>query len=161
MVGRVGGPYGVKGWVHVVSYTEPSANLLDYRPWYVRRGQRWELADVVAARAHGDGFVAALAGVSNRDEAADYRGAEIAIDDHVLPAPDENEFYWKDLVGLPVKNTQGKPLGVVVRLFETGRHEVLVVEGGAGEMLIPFVAKYVIDVDLGGGGITADWQEDY
>jgi 16S rRNA processing protein RimM len=145
----------------VASYTDPKANPLDYRPWYVRRGSRWERAEVVSVRPHGDGFVAELAGVADRDAALGYRGADIAVESDVLPPADENEFYWKDLIGLSVQDAEGNPLGVVVRLLETGRHDVLVVENEAGEMLIPFVDRYVIDVELDKGFLTADWQEDY
>jgi len=161
VVGRIGGPYGVKGWVHVVSYTDPASNLLEYRPWHIRRRGRWESTELVAVKAHGDAFVAALAGIRDRDEAADYRGAEIGVDETTLPAPQENEFYWKDLIGLCVQDTEGRDLGVVVRLLETGRHDVLVVKGETGEMLIPFVDRYVVAVDVAGGGLTADWRSDY
>ena len=31
VVGRFGPPFGIKGWLNVISYTDPSTNLADYR----------------------------------------------------------------------------------------------------------------------------------
>ena len=63
-VGQVGGAYGIHGWVHVVSFTDPPSNLLDYQPWHLRleradSGQsRWQLCPAEAVRPHRGGFVA-------------------------------------------------------------------------------------------------------
>src|SRR4029077_15849724 len=35
-LGRLGAPYGVKGWVHVESYTDPPERLLEHREWVLR-----------------------------------------------------------------------------------------------------------------------------
>ena len=47
VMGRIAGPYGIKGWVHVVSFTTPLDNLLDYRPWYLARDRRWQAVEVL------------------------------------------------------------------------------------------------------------------
>ncbi|HJL62532.1 MAG TPA: ribosome maturation factor RimM, partial [Pseudomonadales bacterium] len=36
LVGKINGVYGVKGWVKVYSYTEPSEQILNYLPWYLK-----------------------------------------------------------------------------------------------------------------------------
>jgi len=81
-----------------------------------------------------------------------------------FPTPDEDEFYWVDLIGLSVRNRQEALLGEVVGLLETGPHCVLRVRGAdakADEVLIPFVAAYVDQVDLPGRCLHVDWQADY
>ena len=74
-----------------------------------------------------------------------------------LPAREENELYYSDLVGLAVVNRQGARLGVVSKVQDFGAHPVLCVadEVTARERMIPFVAVYVDGVDVAAGGSTS------
>ena len=76
------------------------------------------------------------------------------------PAAGINEYYWSQLIGLSVVNTQGIELGHVDSLFETGANDVLVVKGDK-ERLIPFTEFAVLEIDLDSGKITVDWDEDF
>lgn len=59
-------------------------------------------------------------------------------------------------------NREGQTLGKVTRLFETGANDVLVLEDSEQqEIMIPFVAVYVLEVDIQAGTIVVDWQADY
>ena len=70
-----------------------------------------------------------------------------------------------DLVGLAVENEAGEAMGTVAGLISTGAHDVLQVREGEGEegveRLIPFVAAYVLDVDLATRRIRVAWQKDW
>ena len=86
----------------------------------------------------------------------------------IFPEPDDDEYYWVDLIGLDVVNREGQALGRVVELLDTGAHSVLqVVAELPGdppqrqERLIPFVAAYVDRVSLAERRITVDWGLDY
>ena len=156
VIGAVGGPFGVHGWVHVKSFTQPAANLLTYRPWQLHRGTSWQPVEA-AARPHQRGFVACIGGCADRDTAADLRGAEIAVAADVLPTTDADEFYWRDLVGCRVLGEDGD-VGTVVRVIETPAHDVLVVEAPESTDMIPFVPEIVTAVDIGAKTIVANWQ---
>ena len=156
VIGAVGGPFGVHGWVHVKSFTQPAANLATYRPWQLRRGRSWEPVDA-DVRPHQRGFVACIDGCADRDAAAGLRGAEIAVAAGLLPATDADEYYWRDLVGCRVLGEDGE-VGTVVRVFETPAHDVLVVEGAQGMDMIPFVPEIVTAVDVLAKTIAANWQ---
>ena len=165
-VGQVGAPYGVRGWLRIVSFTLPPSNLLNYRPWHLRLPQgsgkadgrgRWDRCDLRTLKPHGEGFIASFFGVADRDAALRLSGAEIGVPAGSLPPLPADEFYWRDLIGLRVLNQRGKELGLVERLLPTGGHDVLVVQGGA-EALIPFVEPYVVDVRVQEGCIHVDWD---
>src|ERR1044072_2028676 len=97
-VGRIGGPFGVKGWVHVESYTDPPERLLGFRHWNLHRdGNEPAALQLAEGREHGNGFVARLDGVRDRNAAALLQGAEIAIARSELPPLGEREFYQVDL----------------------------------------------------------------
>lgn len=169
-LGRVAGVYGVKGWVKLHSFTRPIENLLEYRDVRIVRGDDatdgFE-AELVEGRIHGGSLVARLTGpdgrvIEDRDVAAAMIGSEIQVDRSRLPEPGEGEFYWADLVGLAVRNEQGVALGTVESLTHNGAQDVLVVQDGETQRLIPFVHGPIIrSVSLEANEIVADWQPDY
>ncbi|MGH8277849.1 MAG: ribosome maturation factor RimM, partial [Steroidobacteraceae bacterium] len=75
-LGRLGAPFGIKGWVHVVSYTDPPERLLRHRDWPLRlaTGER-VTRRLTSGRGHGSGLVAQLEGVDDRESATALTGA--------------------------------------------------------------------------------------
>ena len=162
VVGTVGRPFGVAGWMHVKSHTEPAENILGYRPWQASRGAsgHWQQVDA-EARSQQGGLVARFDGAADRDAAAAWRGARIGVCASALPTAAEREHYWHDLIGLRVVTRDGDDLGAVARLFSTGAHDVLVVQDAGRERLLPFVGHVVETVDAPGGRIVVDWRRDW
>lgn len=165
-VGRIAGPYGVKGWVRITSYTDPPANLFDYAPWTLRhvdgRGVERQL-EWLEYKLHGKSWVAKLKGIEDRDAAETLKGLEIVIDRSLLPDPGADQYYWTDLEGLEVTDLEGRQLGRVDHLLETGSADVMVIVDGAGQRnLVPFVSGSTVqEVDLENGMIRVDWQVDW
>lgn len=159
-MGRIAAPYGVRGWVKVQPFTETQDALLDYPVWQIGSQGNWQKAEIEDVGIHGQSVIAKLAGCNDRDAAFAMRGREIAVFRDDLPETEAGEYYWEDLIGLAVFNREGLELGKVVKLLETGAHDVLVVKN-VKEHLIPFVEVYVLNVDLAQGRIEVDWQPDY
>ena len=119
LVGRVGAAYGIKGWVKLQSFTSPPEAIFDYQPWLLRRpeggrggssvglsassGEWIQLED---GKVHGNSLVAKLAEINDRTAAERLTGNEISIRRSQLPALQNGEFYWVDLIGMQVKNLQ-------------------------------------------------------
>jgi 16S rRNA processing protein RimM len=162
-MGRVTVPYGVRGWIKIHTLTDDPESLCDYPVWRLGRNGNWREVRVVAGRMQGNVLVAQLEGVDDRDAAAALRGSDVAVPRAELPAADEGEFYWADLIGLQVVNVEQHAFGRVARILQTGANDVLVVaaEAGGAETLIPFIADVIRQVDLKSGRIVVDWGEDY
>jgi 16S rRNA processing protein RimM len=79
------------------------------------------------------------------------RGAELAVPRDSLPAPEENEWYAFDLVGLQALEESGRVLGRVAAVEPGVANDVLVLDDGT---LLPFVEACVGDVDLAAGTIV-------
>jgi len=160
-LGRIAGVYGVRGWIKVMSATEPPEAILDYSEWRLGSGDKWRTMAVTEGRIHGKGVLAHLAECDDRDAARALIGAEIAVPRSEMPDPGPGRFYWADLQGLAVHTTTGVELGVVDHLMETGANDVLVVVGER-ERLIPYVwEKIVKAVDLDQGVIVVDWDPEF
>jgi 16S rRNA processing protein RimM len=157
VLGRVAGAHGLRGEVRVAVFGDGPENLLA-APWLELSFERADpLGDaacrryeVRSAAGHGGRLVRlALAGVGDRDAAQALRGA-FALGDAARLAPlAEGEHYWFELVGCRVEAEAGRALGSVREIWETGAHDVLVVEDAGGrEHLIPAVAPFLRLVDV-------------
>ena len=164
VMGRVTAPFGVKGWCKVYTLTAQPGNLCSYPVWWLRRDGDWREVKVIAAKVQGNTLVAQLAGIETREAAAALRGSEIGVPREQLPDAARDEFYWADLIGLKVVNAEQHEFGRVIRIVQTGANDVLVVADGnegAREMLIPFIADAIKEVNVAAGLITVDWGRDY
>jgi 16S rRNA processing protein RimM len=97
----------------------------------------------------------ALEGVADRDAAAALRGALVVGDAERLAPLPAGEHYWFELVGCRVEAEGGRALGTVREIWETGAHDVLVVEDEAGRKhLIPAAEAFLRRVDPAAGRIV-------
>jgi 16S rRNA processing protein RimM len=160
-LGRVSGVFGVKGWLKVQSYTEPSDNIAGFGVLTLRLNSADGRFEVEESHSRAGSVAVKLRGIDDRDRARDWVGAEIVVERERLPPARPGEHYWADLEGLEVVDMAGVVLGRVECLLATGANDVLVL-GGAPQRLIPFIAGSVVkDVDFGVGRIVVDWSPDY
>jgi 16S rRNA processing protein RimM len=165
VMGRIVAPYGVFGWLKVVPDTEAFDGLFDYDTWWLGKGDDWREYQVETAKVHNDVLVVKLVGIDDRDAAFACKGKQVAVPREQLPTPDENEYYWSDLIGLNVKNQKGIDFGAIIDVFETGANDVLVIKRTDApkneEKLLPFIAAVVLEVDLEAKTMLVDWDEDF
>lgn len=183
-VARIVDAWGVKGWFKVQPFASDPQALFSSRRWFLKppeggpvrprtpagRTVAPAMLRIVASREHGEFVVAQARDIDDRNAAEALRGQRVFVPRSSFPTPGKDEYYWVDLIGLPVVNRQGESLGTVVGLLDTGPHSVLRVrpddlpagaDAEAAERLIPFVSAYVDDVDLAARRITVDWGLDY
>lgn len=167
-MGRISAPFGIKGWIRVQTYTRAISGLTSYPTWWVSSAGGWREVEVEQSQAQGADVVAKLAGCDDRDVAAGLKGQQVAIPREAFPPTEQGEFYWADLIGLSVKNTDGQDFGVVTSMMETGANDVMVVQQSATgsqehgrERLIPFIADVVKRVDIAASLIEVEWGADF
>ncbi|NKI16914.1 ribosome maturation factor RimM [Spongiibacter sp. KMU-166] len=169
VIGKITTVYGVKGWVKVHAFTDPISNFFDYSGFVIRKKGRWQPIEIDESRMHGKGIVAHLQGVDDRELAREYCGLELGIVAETLPALDEGEYYWHELIGLKVyqHDSPEQLLGQVDHLMETGANDVLVLKACEGsidsrERLIPYVPdQFVRKIDVPNGKMTVDWDPEF
>jgi 16S rRNA processing protein RimM len=180
-VGRILGPFGIKGWFKLQPFSADPQALFSTKRWYLkaatpRPGAKRPIAasaDALAlppllkithAKEHGDGIVASAQEVPDRAAAEALKGASVWVSRASFPTPEPDEYYLVDLLGMQVFNRQGLALGAVVDFIPTGPHTVIVCEQPASapgvkpaQTLIPFVAAYVDSVSVADRRIVCDW----
>ena len=169
-VGRIVGAWGIQGGIRVKPFSNDPQALFSSKRWFLeppavgRPGAVVPaLLRIVQAREQGDAIVATAQELPDRNAAEAVKGARVFVSRASFPTPDEDEYYWVDLIGLDVFDRGGRLLGRVDHLIETGPHCVLAVQepdAGQAQRLIPFVAAYVDRVDIAGRRIEVDWADD-
>jgi 16S rRNA processing protein RimM len=168
------GVHGVRGWLKVRPCVEDpdllvGAPALELTVGPGMRPAPAMAAEVTALRQQGRGWLLKLVDVDDRTRAESLRGWVLSGPASLLPEVPPGEYYWRDLVGLEVYNTEQQQvslLGVVDHLLETGANDVLVVKPTTDsvdkrERLIPWSPGDVVTrVDLAGGTLHVEWYKD-
>jgi 16S rRNA processing protein RimM len=171
-VGRILDAWGIKGWFKVLPYSADPEALFSAKCWFLLPTEKGAKTfegvgklTIKEAKTHSDTVVACAQDFDDRSATDALRGARIFISRSSFPAAQKDEYYWVDLIGLEVINREGVSLGQVRDLLTTGPQTVLVIDqvqdGKTVEIMIPFVAVYIDDVNLRERRILVDWQPDY
>ena len=75
-------------------------------------------------------------------------GSRLWVDKTTLPDLDDGIYYWFELIGLSVYTTQGRYLGLLESILQTGSNDVYVIRDGEKEVLLPALASVVQAVDI-------------
>ena len=161
LVGKISNPHGIKGWIKVISFTDPIENILSYKKWTISDNETEKTYCLEDSRIQGNKIVIKLEGVNNRDDADLLKNLQIEINRSDLPKLEENSYYWEDLVDFNVIDIKGMHVGKVDSLFRTGSNDVLVIINETKQrLLVPFIMEEVIKyVDLDKELISIDWAE--
>jgi len=149
VLGNLVKPWGVRGEQTVVLHN-PASELLEQVDDVYLAGDGFPARRVTVetARWVGKRYVVHLAGIDTPEDAEVLRGLELSVAAEELPELDGDEFYVRDLIGLDVVDQHGAPLGTLHDVFPTAGHDVYVIHGPQGEVLVPVTQEFVLEVDL-------------
>jgi 16S rRNA processing protein RimM len=159
-VAQIGAAHGVRGEVRLWSFTADPAAVADYGPLESEDGsQRFEIEAMRPAKDH---LVARLSGVHDRDAAERLANMRLYVARDRLPAPEAEEYYHADLIGLRAESRDGAVLATIVGIHDFGAGDLLELRplGGGGTVLMPFTAQTVPVVDIAGGRVVIDPPHD-
>ncbi len=161
VLGRVAGAHALRGEIRVRYFGEGPRNLLQFPEVWLGRDREDPDARRFAVVRTGSGRAGevrlALRGVDDRDDAAALRGLFVLADVSCLEPLPDGEFYWHELIGCAVVGRDGSEIGTVQEIWDTGAHDLLVVENGGGERYLLSTARELMpEVDLEAGRIIVE-----
>ena len=140
----VAGAHGIKGEVRLKLFAEGLDSLKRQDTIFLGG----EVRKLVSAREGGKFAVARIEGVEDRSAAEALRGQLIEIDRAALPALEEGEYYFSDLAGLAVLDTDGNPIGTVVDVANYGASDIVEIEKPDGKrFMVPLTTQAVPEWD--------------
>jgi 16S rRNA processing protein RimM len=158
-VAKIGPAHGTRGEVRLKSFTTDPMAVKDYGALETEDGTAtFRIEALRPAKSH---LVAQLAGVRDRTAAERLANLRLFVPRERLPAPETDEFYHADLIGLAAVATDGRALGTVVAIHDFGAGDILEVrpEGQRNTVMLPFTTTTVPVVDVAGRRIVIDPPE--
>jgi 16S rRNA processing protein RimM len=119
-------------------------------------GVHREQRRVERARLAGTQVLLKLQGIDDRDAAEAQRGAMVEVPEREAWKLPRGRFYWHQIIGLRVRTPEGRELGTVKEILETGANDVYVVDTERGEMLVPAIKDVVKGIAPHRGVMTVE-----
>ena len=155
-VGYICGAHGLAGEVAVRTF-DPQSEVLSEVTRAVlelKDRSRRELT-FASLRAGGKQHLVKFKEITTRSEAEGCVGARLFVFREELEPLEDGECYQGDLVGLKAIDEQGRVIGTVEEVWNTGPVPNLVIRGPTDlELLIPLVDEFVPNVDLDAGTVV-------
>ena len=144
----------MRGQFKIRSFTEHPADVAAYGPLTTPDGRT--LTVRLGAEQKPGLFLATAPEIDSPEACAPYKGATLCVPRAALPAPDEDEFYLEDLVGLTATTPDGAPAGRVKAVVNYGASDLVELSGvpGRGTVLVPFTREAVPSVDVAASVLT-------
>lgn len=141
--------HGLKGLVKVKTYSGRADNLSAASFLYIRKVSG-EIVRLTVKRVseQKNFFLLSFCEINSIEEAETLVKGEILKKKNELLPTDEDEYYWEDLLGLYVYSKNGKFLGTISEIIETGANFVIAVTLDKKERLFPFIKTVICDVDI-------------
>ena len=148
VVGRIGRPHGVRGAVSIdVRTDEPD---LRFAPGSELITDSGVVLTIASTTWHSGRLLLTFEGYPDRTAIEELRGQLLSVERDESESPeDPEEFYDTALVDCEVVTVDGDVVGRVVEVAHLPAQDMLVVErGNDPEVLVPFVAAMVPEVDV-------------
>ncbi|AFZ82656.1 ribosome maturation factor RimM [Candidatus Kinetoplastidibacterium crithidiae] len=175
---KVVSSYGVRGSLKVYPYSDNKETLLSVFDWWLsfcncqakqcQCNPIYKHYEITSSKNYNNFVIVNILGINTREESDKLRNSRIYVSRSLFPKPQEDEYYWVDLIGCKlygISNCDSIFLGTVTDIFENGAHPILRVlntnEDKHKEILIPFVKFYIDRIDLLNHEIFTSWSLEY
>ena len=161
-IATIGAPHGVKGWVRLLSHTDPVDNILSYDRYMALQDGDWSPIKIATIKPHKGQFIAKIVDIDTPEDARRLTHCQIGVPRDALAPAEPGRYYWADLEGLIVINENKAILGRISHLFATGANDVMVVINDSGKQhLLPVTQQVIEDIDQSAGTMSVRWDPDF
>lgn len=145
---KITGTRHLKGSVKGISYLDDIRLLIGNKVIVESpNGQKRVLTVSEAASFAGNKVAIEFEEITNKSDAALLANSLIFVKRELIDLGDD-EYLASDIIGMEVVDNNHGVLGKITDLFETGAHDIYVVNEGAAEIMIPVVDEFVKEVDF-------------
>ncbi len=151
VVGRVRRPHGIGGEIRVEILTDYPERIAQHAVLYLAHPEAPDDVEpypVESARPHKDILLVKLGECDDRDRAEELRGMLVQVPLEDAVPLEEGEYYYFQLEGTDVETETGEWLGRIAEVLRGGAHDVFLVRGPRGEVLLPAIEDVILELDL-------------
>jgi 16S rRNA processing protein RimM len=148
-VGQIVNTFGIKGQVKVVPFTDDVERFEELNEVYIEKKNELQLFQIEQVNYHKNMVIIKFKGINTIEEAEKYRNCYLKIDrKHAKKLP-KDTYFIADLLGLPVYTDEGKLLGKVDDIYNSGSSDIYVVKDEMGkQVLLPSIPEVLKEIDL-------------
>ena len=164
LLGKLGKPHGVKGFLYIHYYGEDTKNLSNYKGLFLDDGQAVKVEKLLLQK---DRVILKFHETNSRNDSEKLRDKELFILEDSLPVLEKNQAYYFELEGFSVKNLNNVYLGKIKEILETNANDVLVIEPTKNSIdekqrLVPYIKDNVVrEINKKDKSLLIDWPEDF
>lgn len=146
VIAAIVGAHGVRGEAKLRAFGE-AANVASYGPFLDKDG-KIILTPKTARSSGGEAVIVSFKEPVTREQIMAMKGTILHVPRAALPDPDEDEFYYSDLIGMTAEHLDGAPAGRVKAVHDFGAGEMLEISAPEGAVFIPFTRDAVPVVEI-------------
>ncbi len=137
LIAKIQAHQGLNGWLKIYSYSETKEKFSNYTHFFVLNNRNYNQLDIEDIKIDKS-IKIKFRSINSREDAERFIDKSLYIEADQLEKLNDNEYYWKDLIGLDVYIEEGEKIGVISDIIETGSNDVLVIQGEK-ELLVPYI----------------------
>lgn len=136
-IGKIVNTFGIKGEIKIYPYVD---YIMDLKFFYVDDNKM----EIEKCRTQKNLVIVKIKGIDDINVVEKLKGKIASVFEEDLPSLPEGTYYIKDLIGLDVITDDGRELGKLDDVIQTGANDVYNVNG----ILLPVIDEVVKKIDL-------------
>jgi len=148
VIGHIARPFGARGEVKVIVESHDPQRIIGMKRITVRLNSGYRSFGVKVVQQIGGWFRVGLEGVGSPEEAALLSGTDIVVPSSERPDLAGDDYYVDDVIGCLAVSGSGEEVGFVREVMHQEHHDLWVIDGPEGEVLVPAVREFISEVDL-------------
>ena len=150
IIGLIGAPFGVKGFVRVHSLSGEIEHLLKLQSAVVNKDGRERIYQIAESSPAPPAVLIRFAGIDSPEKAKALTGAELITGREQAAPLNDGEFYIEDLKELQVFTENGETIGRIMDIIEGGGGELVeILLANCQKRLVPFRREFFKEISLG------------
>ena len=156
-IGKIVNTQGHRGELRVIPTTDFPDRFNTMSRVCINQNGQLAVFEIERAYPHKNFFILKFRGIDNMNSAETLKGTYLLIrKEELMPLPD-NTFYIFDIIGLKVFTTDGRYLGEISDVQQTGANDIyLIKRDSKTPLLVPALKHVVLEVDLTAGRMTVE-----
>jgi len=152
LIAKIGKAHGIKGELKMHPFSGQLQSITQHSRFFLVSQQSGSPAsfDVERSRPANKEVIVQLKGITSRNDAERLTGYGVLVEKDELPLAAKDEFYLHELEGLEVTTVEGDFIGKIISFFHNGVQDILIVEGGNKEFMIPLIPGMITKRDATG-----------
>ena len=151
-VGIITSTHGVRGEVKVYPTTDDPRRFRRLKEVVLYTGKEKMNLEIEGVKFFKQFVILKFKGLDNINDIEKYRQKSLYVTRKNAVRLQRDEYFIADLIGLKVQDEDGKELGTVKDVIETGANDVYEVEMADGKsLLLPAIKQCILNVDVENG----------